>query len=338
MDNLAGKIRSSCSTFYELTPRQKATVIADYLINNQLTGISEDAEYHCLTHNFLGMALKGPVHNSLPLISATLYCAVARRLNLDAHPCGFPFHVHVIVRPQPGFDMNGDTVTGDRSGELMFLDPFHSSEEIPISALQDQLQYLGARVSSAASFLSPYGTPETVLRCGKNILNSVSRLSRSRGNDLEVLNARHAALWSSVLLSKFDPVYEPHGQVSEIDMIKRYLPALVESIDTNFAPDIDLVKRYIIPLFSGTPEYGVLAEGFHAMRVADGTPKQIRRRIAKPYYVNYRIGQVFAHRRYGYRGIIIGWDPRCEAEEQWMQNMGVDNLQSGRHQSFYHVM
>ncbi|KAI5306554.1 hypothetical protein KEM56_000286 [Ascosphaera pollenicola] len=343
LDDLATAIRLASLRFHELNPRQKAVCIADYLINHHLTGISDDADYHSLNHNFLGLALIDSAHNSLPLISAALYCAVARRLDLDAHPCGFPFHVHVIIKPQPGFDMNGSLLTGDRVGEFMYMDPFRSSEEVPISVLRDQLQYLGALTSSAAAFLSPYGTPETVLRCGKNILNSVSRLAHVRDaqvreNDLEVSNARHAALWSTVLLAKFDPVYELHGRVSEVNMIKRYLPALVESIDSSFAPDVVLVERYIVPLFHGTPEYDTLVQGFRAMRDTDEFPRRVRRRVAKPYHVRYLIGQVFTHRRYGYRGIIIGWDPHCEAEEQWMQDAGIDRLQSGRNQSFYHVM
>ncbi|KAI5283804.1 hypothetical protein KEM54_001827 [Ascosphaera aggregata] len=336
--DITSKIQSNRSHLNQLNPRQQALCLADYLLEQKLTGISGGAEYYSMSHNFIGAALDSAAHNSLPLISATIYCAIARRLGLDAHPCGFPFHVHVIVRPRPGYDMDGNILEDEAIGEPMFLDPFRSSGEVPISELRDQLRHMGARIPSSGIFLSPSSTPETVIRCGKNILNSVARSIRSADSELDSLDARHAALWSSVLLAKFDPIYNSQAPVSEVDMIKRYLPALVESVDSSFPTDIDLLQRHIVPLFHGTPDYAVLAAGFNAMRNTDDLSKPLRRRTAKPYTVKYRIGQVFKHRRYRYQAVIVGWDPRCEAEEQWMQTMGVDYLQSGRNQSFYHVL
>lgn len=54
--------------------------------------------------------------------------------------------------------------------------------------------------------------------------------------------------------------------------------------------------------------------------------------------VQYRIGNVFLHRRYGYEGVIVGWDTKCEKDENWISQMGVNNLDGGRQQSFYHVL
>lgn len=54
--------------------------------------------------------------------------------------------------------------------------------------------------------------------------------------------------------------------------------------------------------------------------------------------VRYRVGQVFYHRRYQYYAIIVGWDAKCAASEQWIDQMRVDSLPQGREQSFYHVL
>lgn len=35
--------------------------------------------------------------------------------------------------------------------------------------------------------------------------------------------------------------------------------------------------------------------------------------------VLHSIGQVISHRRFGYRGVIVGYDPTCEASEDWIQ-------------------
>lgn len=50
------------------------------------------------------------------------------------------------------------------------------------------------------------------------------------------------------------------------------------------------------------------------------------------------IGQVVLHKIYGYRGVIIGWDSSCKAREEWIAQMGVDQLPAGRHQPFYNVL
>ncbi|KAL4444009.1 hypothetical protein ABPG75_011746 [Micractinium tetrahymenae] len=54
--------------------------------------------------------------------------------------------------------------------------------------------------------------------------------------------------------------------------------------------------------------------------------------------VRFQVGQLLRHRRYQYRGVIVGWDLRCCASEEWMQQMGVDRLPGGRSQPFYHVL
>lgn len=33
-------------------------------------------------------------------------------------------------------------------------------------------------------------------------------------------------------------------------------------------------------------------------------------RTPRPPEVKYRIGQVIRHKKWGYRGVIIGWDPK----------------------------
>jgi hemimethylated DNA binding protein len=54
--------------------------------------------------------------------------------------------------------------------------------------------------------------------------------------------------------------------------------------------------------------------------------------------VKYTPGTVFKHRLFGYRGVIMGATPSCEASEQWIQQMRVDELPGGRKQPFYWTM
>ncbi|KAN0061060.1 hypothetical protein ACQY0O_006795 [Thecaphora frezii] len=42
--------------------------------------------------------------------------------------------------------------------------------------------------------------------------------------------------------------------------------------------------------------------------------------------VTFRVGTLFRHRTYGYLACILGWDPHCAAPEEWIMNMGIDQL------------
>ena len=52
----------------------------------------------------------------------------------------------------------------------------------------------------------------------------------------------------------------------------------------------------------------------------------------------YDLGQCLVHHKYSYRGVIVGYHPRCEQSEAWIRQMDVDSLKYGREQPFYHVL
>ncbi|CAO1625087.1 unnamed protein product [Parajaminaea phylloscopi] len=55
--------------------------------------------------------------------------------------------------------------------------------------------------------------------------------------------------------------------------------------------------------------------------------------------VTYRVGTLFTHRRYGYRGVILAWDATCEASDAWQHQMRIDTLpHGGSQQPFYNVL
>lgn len=45
----------------------------------------------------------------------------------------------------------------------------------------------------------------------------------------------------------------------------------------------------------------------------------------KPAGVAYRVGQVFRHRLYGWRAVIIGYDPCCRASDEWVRAACCDS-------------
>ena len=49
----------------------------------------------------------------------------------------------------------------------------------------------------------------------------------------------------------------------------------------------------------------------------------------------YSVGQLVSHMRYGYRGVVAGWDPECQANDDWYFG---NRSQPARGQPWYHVL
>ena len=49
----------------------------------------------------------------------------------------------------------------------------------------------------------------------------------------------------------------------------------------------------------------------------------------------YEVGQIVKHRRYGYHGVVVALDRRCEASEAWYES---NQTQPTRQQAWYHVL
>mmetsp|Transcript_29461 Transcript_29461/g.57714 ORF Transcript_29461/g.57714 Transcript_29461/m.57714 type:complete len:440 (+) Transcript_29461:42-1361(+) len=49
-------------------------------------------------------------------------------------------------------------------------------------------------------------------------------------------------------------------------------------------------------------------------------------------------GVCFIHRRFGYRGVVIGHESKCLAMPRWKVTMGVDTIPGGEKQPFYHCI
>ncbi|NWX68174.1 FBX21 protein, partial [Alca torda] len=43
-------------------------------------------------------------------------------------------------------------------------------------------------------------------------------------------------------------------------------------------------------------------------------------RSPKPEYIQFSVGQVIVHKRFGYSGVIVGWDVKAKAPEEWLQH------------------
>ncbi|CAK8679382.1 unnamed protein product [Clavelina lepadiformis] len=42
-------------------------------------------------------------------------------------------------------------------------------------------------------------------------------------------------------------------------------------------------------------------------------------RSPRKSFVKYRVGQTIKHKKYGYKGVIVGWDESCRAPDSWIR-------------------
>jgi F-box protein 21 len=333
LDDYVNRLRDAHPDIDEQSPRQKAGTAAQFLLSHHLIGIPEEREYHNIEHNFLGRALFSPHRHSLPIITVIIYCYILRQLGLRAAPCSFPLHVHAIVYPPRGLDFDGGPIPADitTSPQPMYMDPFRTASEIPISSLHEQLHFLARHLSDPDhnAFLSASNPREITIRCARNILNSLQQSTElPAGRPIDPVSAHYAALWALVLLP------------TSIIPLRQHLLLLMHVFSEKFPHDVGLVEQHILPLTShiGVSEH---AQMCRSVRMADlNCPASVKRRVGNNEAdgVKYKVGQLFRHKRYGYVAVVTGWDGRCEQGEEWIGRMGVDRLDGGREQAFYHAL
>jgi F-box protein 21 len=347
LDHIAEGVLTQYPDFIARSARQKAFTLTSYLREEGFCGVS-DASYRALRNSFIGIVLNSSTHESLPLISVAIYCALAKRLGLDARPCGFLFHVYTLVYAPKDYTLDGQykpTTSDDRA--FMYLDPFRSSDEVHQNDLRRVLREMGVPTNEHEGFLTDTNTREMVLRTARNIMNSVQTIRQTQagahGINSSWINAVpdmdssfYATIWSMLIL---DPSENQHAAFSNVANRRRqYLPYLLEHLQTHYPWDIPLLKQHVIPMFHDHPEGEALQNFVDTEYAGDSVPKHIKRRTAQSSAVKFKVGQLFRHKRYHYEGVITGWDTSCVQHEDWIQHMGVDRLAHGRDQSFYNVL
>lgn len=283
-----------------------------------------DKSYHDLQNNFIGIALRDPNHPSLPPVSVAIYCSVATRLGVNAHPCGFPFHLIAIVKPPPGSDLAGRAINDSTQGKPMYLDPFRSDNEVLVEDLQSQLSAMAIAPSNHPMLLGPASTAEVVQRTARNIISSVHHDDRNDNLKPEVDDAFYAALWALLLLPEVSP------STTQSQCLNHF----VEYLEKEFFMDVGMVEAKILPRLRTHGHYELILGTLRVIRAGDSMGRERRTRDSAQE-VKYHVGQVFIHRRYNYVGVIVEWD--LESED-WNSRGEFAEMARGRYQRFYRVL
>ncbi|CAL1545975.1 unnamed protein product [Lymnaea stagnalis] len=249
----------------------------------------------------------------IPITLCLVVMCVARRLGVALEPVNFPQHFILRWKEFPlkqGIE------------QYRFIDAFNGSYNLNFETLIKGLSMQSAMVG-----------PEhcdscTNIQVLQRMLRNLISLGKE-GQYKQGLNLLHHAVELYNLLIPDDV----EKQVLSVKITLHHminLPSAISKIQEIMAERPDL-RDLLIHLQDECEK--VLKQ------ISKGhTPKRDppKRRADNPQVV-FSIGMVMKHRLFNYMCVIRGWDSTCKASEHWINQMGVDQCERGRHQPFYNV-
>lgn len=333
-DEIATSFQLSHIKLQSWSTRKKALELVRWLRARNLTGLHDPRkDYGNLRNCFIGQALRHPDHDSLPIISAGIFCCVAARLGINASLCSFPSHVHAVISAPAGYTLDGDAVDeSDSSSQRMFLDPYGSDNEVQLEHLQMILAQLGF-VEHTERFLAPVHASKIAIRVAHNISASLGTpgmhdqleprtIQLLHGNSrVNAEASSYAASWALLILNRpnrttwLDRLHKflcrfPDVYPEDAWLVEKYLwPRFCEVVSS---PRDGFGRRYNVPGDHVNPWHF-----WHGMRDVDATPPRVFRRECchNPGGPLLEIGQVFRHRRYRWFGVITSWEERMSRSD-----------------------
>lgn len=279
-----------------------------------------------------------------------VFVSLVRRMGLRAAPVGFPGNVHAwIALPSTSNDVGRSDWESAPPVRELRVDVFHADEEpfLGSASLRELLGNMGVPRSEHGEVLTPSSAGDMVLRAANNILHSVTCV--------HFFSARAYIGGTDILLSRrvqhfIDDSIMPETRAAALytaattillarptapDCIQ-YTNAITTVIRSQFPLDTTPVLSYLTThAFPSGPIHTRLSDAAIEIKDDEG-PGPAKDRAKEG--VEWWVGMMFRHKRYGYVGLVLGWDGECKAGDEWIRAQNVDDLPRGRGQPFYKVV
>jgi F-box protein 21 len=339
LDDLAARFISQTPSMSQLSTKEKVLVLCEFMKQEGFRAATSE-EYRKVQSAYIGISLR-TTRAYIPLPYAAIFCSLAKRIGLDAHMCGYPFHVLAIVK--------------EDNGENIYVDPSCSKGDERIrdlNKLKDDLQGLA---ESVEDHVRPSPTQDMIIRTCQNIfqslrhgINYVVAVEGRRHSAALSRSDMYASLIASILLGRQRGVGGISRDLLTFMSEDVYMDVcfLEEDIFRMAGANLalrELISRkctYLRELDSAVKPPRRRSEEKKAIKVNHLSPFLYHSLPILTEFLQYTVGTVFTHKQYGYHAIVFGWTPTCEPPggEAWIEQMRVDDLQGGRHQPFYHSL
>lgn len=270
-DNMAAAFLASIASagldFAALDVEGKSVKLITWMWDQGFRGVSA-GKYRALKNAFISLTIR-TVRTAIPLTLVAIFIALARRLGLVAHPCGYPGHFLAIVEDEAGQFQYYDVFTGpgiyprlDRSSLAAALDDPDANQ----------------------AYLSPMPVALLVIRSAQNILHilQMSPGERAVANSGYVpvctSSALYAALTALVVLKPV-PV-----SLTVVDHMTKQIPS-------EFPMDVRFLEEELLPRVYDWTSRSLLERVCNALVAGDTTARAISPRNA-PENECVRVSQV----------------------------------------------
>jgi F-box protein 21 len=341
LDEMVEDFKSTMPEYTSLSTRGQAMLLAHHMVTQKdFNGTSEET-YYDIRNNFIGLTLQSPTRQGLPLIYVAIFCALARRIGLDAHPISFPSHVFAAVYPPKGVDLNGKPVQKGAFPDRMFLDLYAlTTLEVPEQKLRDMMDEIPIHRSRHDKHLEPANTMTMILRMRRNLAYCVQHAADNDANfdspnesflSVHREELMYAILWMTMVFDGTDG--------AALERRRSHVSYLLTPLETTFSSDWYLFDEVVMPKFEGYADASALRNSLREIRERDLEPPYPKYRDFEiREHIHFKVGTCFTHIKYGYVGFIVGWDSACSAPEVWQRSQRIHELDYGGQQCFYNVV
>ncbi|KAJ9575100.1 hypothetical protein L9F63_007761, partial [Diploptera punctata] len=273
--------------------------------------------YYSAEHSLINKVLE--YRRGIPITLSIVFESVARRLGVKCEPVSFP--AHFLLRWRERYN----TETGDLS-PYYYIDVYNGGQFLtkrscPRYSPESQCPMRGKSISPATPVQVIERMAHNLEVAGRQRTQMNGRGARLR-SALELLNLVNPSDINCILhLARFYMLY---------GMDLSDLTSTISKLQNDFEPRARDQARHIMQMLQ-------VYETHHFNNASTDIPK-IEPKYRTDNDVTYAVGMIMRHRQYNYRCVIYGWDPLCAASQEWIRQMGVDNLPMKSHQPFYNVL
>ncbi|XP_069673301.1 F-box only protein 21-like isoform X2 [Periplaneta americana] len=269
--------------------------------------------YYSAENSFINMVLL--TRKGIPITLSIVFESVSRRLGVKCEPVSFPAHFLLRWREKYNNDECGAELSPYYYIDVFNGGQFLTKRSCPRYSPDSQCPMRGLSVRPA--------TPIEVI---ERMANNLEVAGRQRTQ----MNGRGARLRSALELLN---LVNPSDMNCILHLARFYMLYNMDLADLmatiELEPRARDQARHIMQMLQ-------VYETHHYKDTSCSFP-QIEPKV-RSENIAYAVGMIMRHRQYNYRCVIYGWDSLCAASQEWIRQMGVENLPQKSHQPFYNVL
>ncbi|XP_043571776.1 F-box only protein 21 isoform X1 [Chiloscyllium plagiosum] len=293
----------------DLETQQQVLDAMNRVLYKQLKFKGNEEDYYNPMNSYIHQVLSQK--KGIPITLCVIYSTIGKNLGVRLEPVSFPSHFLLRWCQKP----EGSTDILD----YVYVDAFNNGK--PHTA-KECAHLIGQQVTS--KFYNSVTPKDVLFRMVTNLFH----LGKREGSDQSYQLLRNAL--------------DLYLTLSPDDVRYLMLQArLYFHLGINPEKVLDILQHIqaVDPLQHGVVGHLVQLTLEQIARKTQTTQVQVKRHTDEKHRkIQFSVGLIMKHKRYGYDCVIYGWDPKCTMGLDWMRTMGVHNLPHGPDQPFYNVL